>query len=672
LQFERQVAAAAQHLPYRRDIDGMRGIAVMIVVLFHAFPSFIAGGFVGVDVFFVISGYLISKILITSLEQNTFSYADFYSRRIRRIFPALILVLAASLSFGWFALFPDELKLLGKHVVGGAGFVSNILLWFEVGYFDTAAETKPLLHLWSLGIEEQFYIFWPILLVLAFRFRASVLQLTLVLLAVSLLVNVAGVHRLPSATFYSIASRAWEMLFGALLAYLSLQKVSVFFGGVRRHLGGDVGVETQPLFDSASPSSRNLLSFLGLAFIVTACALVRGGKSFPGWWALLPTLGAVFLIAAGPGAWVNRVILSNRLVVWVGLISYPLYLWHWPLLSFAQIVESGVPALEIRIAAVLAAVLLAWLTYKLIETPIRRQGQGRSSVVVVLALLMVAVAGTGGWMYRNEGLPTRASIVENANLQKALVLVEDRDNAAACKKRYGFDTLWEYCLLAEVDKAPTVALIGDSHAYHVVAGLTKYYSERGENLLYLGTRIPFWGVKPGVNDQYQEATQQMLELALTTESVKTVIMSTILKLRDDTEEGKALVEQFRTTLRKYVDAGKQVIYFYDVPTLDFDPRACIKRAGIASSTTNRDCTMAAADFRKAVQDHNEIVATVLKEFPAITTFSPASYLCNETRCHGMVDQKLMYRDTNHLTYDGDLYIGEKFAKEQAGKTLAQN
>lgn len=644
----------------------MRGIAVLIVVIFHAFPSFLAGGFVGVDIFFVISGFLISKILITSYEKKTFRYADFYSRRIKRIFPALVVVLAASLTFGWFALFPDEYKLLGKHIVGGAGFVSNILLWFEVGYFDTAAETKPLLHLWSLGIEEQFYIFWPILLGIAFRFRANVLQLTFILLTLSLLVNVAGVHKLPSATFYSIASRAWELLIGASLAYLSMQRMSIYFGGVRRQVPGG-GSDTAPLFDSSSPAGRNLMSVVGLGFIILACVLVRGGKSFPGWWALLPTLGAALLIAAGPAAWVNRVILSSRLFVWIGLISYPLYLWHWPLLSFAQIVESGTPAIGIRAAAVGAAVLLAWLTYKLLETPIRRQAKGSPATVVVLSVLMVAVAGVGGWVYKKEGLPLRASIVENANLQKALITVEDRDNAAACKARYGFDTLWEYCLLAQVDKAPTVALIGDSHAYHVVAGFMKYYGERGENLLYLGTRIPFWGVTPGVNDRYQEATPQMLELALKTESIKTVVISTIVKLNNDTEEGKLLVEQFRATLRKYVDAGKQVIYFYDVPTLDFDPRACIKRAGIASSTTNRDCSMAAADYRKAVAANDQIVASVLKGFPTITTFAPATYLCDESRCRGMIDKKLMYRDTNHLSYEGDLYIGEKFAQEQKAK-----
>jgi len=645
---EPRAILAAQHLSYRADIDGMRGIAVLIVVLFHAFPSLVAGGFVGVDMFFVISGYLISTILMTEFANRSFSYANFYARRARRIFPALILVLSASLAFGWIALFPDELKLLGKHILGGATFLSNIFLWFEVGYFDTAAETKPLLHLWSLGIEEQFYIFWPILLALAFKYRMRMVWWTLALLLVSFGINIGGIEKFPSATFYSLASRAWELLIGAMLAHLALQ-------------------DNPRLSGAHGATRRNTLSCIGLGFILLACVLVRGGTGFPGWWALLPSLGAACLIAAGPQAWINRVVLSNRALVWVGLISYPLYLWHWPLLSFAHIVESGTPALKIRVAAVLGAVLLAWLTYALIEQPIRRRGPRHPAVAIVLAVLVVALGGVGGWVYQQDGLPSRKSIVNNANLQKALVVVEDRDNAAACKKRYGFDAVWDYCLMGNADRPPTIGMIGDSHAYHVSAGLLKYYGEQGDNLVYFGTRIPYIGVKPGINDQYQEATAKMLELTLSTASIRKVIISTIAKHGDDTAEGRLLTEQLRATLRALLDAGKEVIYFYDVPMLDFEPRACIRRAGIASSTTNRDCTMDVATYDRAVKEHNRIVGAVLKEFPAVSTFAPAKYLCDDRHCKGMIDGKLMYRDTHHLTYDGDLYIGEKFAEEQRAR-----
>jgi len=206
---------APPHPAYRPDIDGLRALAVLAVVLFHAFPSLLPGGFIGVDIFFIISGFLIGSIIMGEMEQQRFSFARFYGRRVKRIFPALALVMASCLVAGWFVLFADEFKMLGRHLVAGAGFISNLLLWSEVGYFDTAADTKPLLHLWSLGIEEQFYIFWPILLMLAQRWRQRAWLWALVLGGLSFLLNVALVQRYPSATFYSPASRVWELLMAA-------------------------------------------------------------------------------------------------------------------------------------------------------------------------------------------------------------------------------------------------------------------------------------------------------------------------------------------------------------------------------------------------------------------------------------------------------------------------
>ncbi|WP_426192751.1 acyltransferase family protein [Massilia sp. DWR3-1-1] len=660
------VSPAPSHLTYRADIDGLRAIAVGFVVLFHAFPAAIKGGFVGVDIFFVISGFLISKILIGGLQRGSFAFRDFYARRIRRIFPALIVVMGSSLAFGYVAMFPDEFMLLAKHVMGGAGFIANLMLWYEVGYFDVAAETKPLLHLWSLGIEEQFYLVWPILLALVFRFKSGVVQLILLCLLVSLLVNVAGVHRFPSATFYSIASRAWELLFGALLACLSLRQFALRFGHWQYASADHGATVSGALFDSASASGRALMSAAGLLCIVIACAVVRSDQAFPGWWALLPVLGAALLIAAGPTAWVNRHILGNRVMVWLGMISYPLYLWHWPLLSFARIIESGMPSWQIRLGAVVAAVLLAWLTYRLVELPLRRRG--RKGATILLVSLMLVVAGVAGLIYRAQGLPERASVVATAAQQKALLTVEDRASATACKLRYGFATLWEYCLLAKPDAAPTVAMVGDSHAYHLSAGFTKYYTAQGENLWFLGTRIPFWGGADGPgSDKYQQATRQMLDLALNTPTVHKVILSTIQKFSADTPDGTLLIAQFRETLRRYVAAGKHVIYIYDVPNLDFEPRSCIKRGAIPSSTTRTDCSMARATFDDATRAHNAIVQSVLKQFPTVEVFSTAPYLCDASRCHGMIDGKLMYRDVNHLTYDGDLLLGSKFAAEQAAR-----
>ena len=635
----------SHHPKYRPDIDGLRAIAVLAVVVFHAFPALVPGGFIGVDIFFVISGFLITSILARELEYGRFTFAGFYARRIRRIFPALLLVMVACLAFAWFALFPDELKQLGLHLAGGAGFVSNLVLWQEVGYFDRAADTKPLLHLWSLAIEEQFYIVWPVLLLLASKLRLNLLLVSAALALLSFAVNVAGVAAFPSATFYSPASRAWELLLGAVLA-CSL------------HSAQPVAVFTR----AAAAVSPNVRSAAGALLLAIGLAVITRERQFPGWYALLPTAGAVLMIGAGPKAWFNRVVLSNRLLVWFGLISYPLYLWHWPLLSFAHIVESGTPAPQLRAGLVALAIVLAWLTWRLVERPLRF-GQARHNVAI-LAGLMAALAAGGAYIWSSAGMPQRAAIVDNARHQKSLVLVEDVQNAAACKKRYGFDSLYKYCLLARPGQDPTVVLLGDSHAYHVVAGLTKYYNSQGENLLYLGTRHPYWGLDPG-NEPYQQATQGMLEQALGTASIRTVVFSTHLRLDDSTPAARVIHAAARDTIRRFVEAGKQVILMEDVPILSFDPRACIKRAGIVSSATRSPCALPRTEVDRQTPGNDALVAGMLREFPSVELFRTRDLMCDDKLCWAMKDGELLYRDKDHLSYEGDLYIGKKFAEWQA-------
>jgi len=567
---------------------------------------------------------------------------------VKRIFPALILVMAACLAFGWLALFPDEYKQLGKHVVGGAGFAANFFYWAQVGYFDTAAETKPLLHLWSLGIEEQFYIVWPVVLLLVWKWKprlSAVLATAGLLALVSFGLNVGTIASNATAAFYNPGSRAWELLLGAVLACLHARS-----GGAPQLPGRSV-IPALP---------ANLLAWSGVLLLGAGLALITRKAQFPGWWALLPALGAVCLIGAGPQAWFNRVVLSHRVMVWVGLISYPLYLWHWPLLSFAQIIESREPAPLLRAGAVLLAVLLAWLTYRVIERPLRSSARAGRAKVTALCALMLACAGAGAYIQAKDGLPARKPVEDNLANQKALILVEDTANAAACKARYGFDSLYEYCLMAAVDKDPTVALVGDSHAYHVVAGLTRYYSGIGENLLMLGTRAPFWGMDPK-GEPYQEATQQMLELALDTPSIRTVIFSTAQRFGDLPKE-KIMAAAAREGFRRYLAAGKRVIVMNDVPLLDFDPRSCIKRAGVASSATRVPCAIERAAWERQMALHREVVRELASEFPQIAWFDAAGALCDDDSCHAMIDGRLMYRDTHHLSYDGDLRVGRYFSE----------
>ena len=458
------------HPKYRADIDGLRAIAVLSVIGFHAFPDWVKGGFVGVDVFFVISGFLISSIIFNNLDKGTFSFTEFYARRIKRIFPALILVMAACYTLGWFQLLADEYKQLGKHIAAGAGFVSNFVFWQEAGYFDNA-ETKLMLHLWSLGVEEQFYIVWPPLLYFAWKMRFNLLSIVVAIAVISFALNIGEVHGDAVAAFYSPVTRFWELLIGSLLAYTTLHKATPLAG---------IGATLRKVIYGAADENRevtirNTQSTLGVVFIGIAVLLVSRDREFPGWWALLPTLGACLIISAGPQAWLNRIVLSHRIVVWFGLISYPLYLWHWPLLSFPKIIEADTPSSEMRIAAILMAIALAWLTYKLVEKPIRFGAHSRASVTV-LCLLMLVTGSVGYAAYERDGygsrLPkiigaaTKFNVTDEWRLHKCFL--EDEDS----NPRFIDDCL-------DRDKRPLIFLWGDSYAAALYPGLKALKETRG-------------------------------------------------------------------------------------------------------------------------------------------------------------------------------------------------
>jgi peptidoglycan/LPS O-acetylase OafA/YrhL len=418
------------HPKYRADIDGLRAVAVLSVVVFHVFPGRLRGGFAGVDVFFVISGFLISTIIFENLDRATFSFAEFYARRIRRIFPALLVVLIASYAFGWWVLLGDEYKQLGKHIAAGAGFVSNIAFWQEAGYFDNAAGTKPLLHLWSLGVEEQFYIAWPLLLWIAWKRRLGFITITAAIVVVSFYLNVKGVRHDPAAAFYLPHTRFWELLSGSALAWVVLNK-------------GGVPLDTKFL--------ANVRSLAGLGLLAYGFWRINTAVAYPGKWATLPVVGTVLLLSARR-AWINRVVLSSRLAVWFGAISYPLYLWHWPLLSFARIVEGGVPSRNIRVACVALAIGLAWLTYRFVETHLRFGGQGTIKVTA-LASLMVVVGGVGYGTFLRDGLPGRLPSFTLTNPDYP------------CPDGH-LDN--DVCKIGNRESARTIVAYGDSHLAHLM------------------------------------------------------------------------------------------------------------------------------------------------------------------------------------------------------------
>jgi peptidoglycan/LPS O-acetylase OafA/YrhL len=370
---------------YRTDIDGLRAVSILLVVGYHAVPWLVPGGFIGVDIFFVISGFLITRIILTQLKAGTFSSMEFYARRIRRIFPALIVVLAVTYLIGWFFLLPDGFSLLGKGTAAGVAFVSNLFQLTQLGYFAPDATENPLLHLWSLGIEEQFYIVWPLLLWVLSGSKRRWFWIAAIA-AASFGLSMMIFFGYKEWAFYSPLSRAWELLAGGMVA--------------SRYVD-------HPEYEQERFTQRdNLLATIGIAAIAGAAIALNQSSLFPGIWALLPVLGAVLIIVS-PNSLVNRILLSNRPMVLIGLISYPLYLWHWPLLSYLSIARHGVPNfLEIWIA-VIAAVVLAWLTFRFVEIPLRRNrnavpGLSFGLATIGVAGIVTAIASGFGFRFPPE------------------------------------------------------------------------------------------------------------------------------------------------------------------------------------------------------------------------------------------------------------------------------
>jgi peptidoglycan/LPS O-acetylase OafA/YrhL len=429
-------------ISYQAHVDGLRAVAVLSVIAFHAFPNRVTGGFVGVDIFFVISGFLISGIILNGLRKGSFTFADFYTRRIRRIFPALGVVLAAVLVLGYLLLFPSEFRNLGKHALGGALFVANITLWQDSGYFDTAAELKPLLHLWSLGVEEQFYLLWPLFLFVCYKRRWNLLWITALICLASFAFNVWASGSKPIANFFLLPGRFWELMAGSMLAQ------------IRSAEGASAGPAPP-----GTAVAREGAAVAGLALIAFAVFWIDRNTVFPGWAALAPVSGTCLLVAAGPQAWINRRLLARPVVVFVGLISYPLYLWHWPLLSYGRITAPGGHGVATSTALILVGTsfLLAWATYQWVEKPIRFGYRKLGKVVPALCVSMGAIALIGATAF-GDLLRTRLS---NPSIDMIEEAIGDWNYPTADSN---FRRAGDFRLLREKGARGKSALfIGDSH-----------------------------------------------------------------------------------------------------------------------------------------------------------------------------------------------------------------
>ena len=598
--------------------------------------------------FFVISGFLISGIILKALSRDTFSFIDFYARRIRRIFPALTLVLLATWALGWLKLLPDEFTSLTKHIAAGSVYASNLLLYKEAGYFDPSAELKPLLHLWSLGVEEQFYIVWPLLLFVTYRWRRVQLPAMIGLACASFAFNLATVRTHPEMAFYMPHARLWELALGGILAHLQLTSPRL-----------------PPPAARGATSARygNLAAVTGLALLCVSFVALRSQQLFPGWFALAPVLGTLLLIAAGERAWINQHLLSLRPVVFIGLISYPLYLWHWPLLSITHIVESGHLYRSAVICAVAAAFLLAVLTYRYLEIPIRRlQSLPRTALALFVCMGIVGAFGYVAFRYREEPLSARYGV----------------DSFVAARAEHAFDGSHlrrADGLRIQPGVPRTVLFLGDSNVeqyYPRVDELLTRDPQHSNTVVFAtdGGCPPL----PGVSEAHHAYCNGLIERAISyadSPAVDTIIIGAAWQsyfydpdpryryrfsdqhfhgdLTPESESARRALQSFEAMVRAFVAHHKRVFIVLQIPVgPELDPRRMIKRGMTTIGFKIQPRPVRSSVARAAVARINSKLMAIARRDGAMI-IDPLETLCGPVTC-ATLDKEghPMYRDAGHL------------------------
>jgi len=652
-------------LTFRPDIDGLRAVAVGLVVAYHAFPKFRTAGFIGVDVFFVISGYLITQIILTGLQSGTFSLGAFYQRRVRRIVPALLVVLGACCLFGWLTLLPGELLWLGRSISWCTAFLANVFFArIGSGYFDSSTGLTPLLHLWSLGVEEQFYFAWPVLLMVAVQ-RDVTMRVLLAVTATSLAISIWGIWHAPIQYFYLPASRAWELAVGGILA--------AWRPGMPRSAAADRSSSR-----SLPACAAQAGSLAGTALIAAVVVFFDADKAAPAIASVISTAGAALLIWAGPLAVVNRQFLSSQPMIFVGRISYPLYLWHWPLFSFAQIILGHALPPALALAAIAIAFAAAYATYRWVETPIRYGRPGRKTVpglLVGLAIFALAGAAAGA-----RWIPGRLS-------GPAFTAWEDAVNdwqypgASNSGGRRGLLTL-----TASGHRDRKALFIGDSHMEQYWPRVTRVidtHADAARSAIF--ATYPGCPPLPGINRVprgpncsgfFDYAMERAFRPDVDTvvfgafwekyllgeysvehseEQVYRVKDHTRAPLRLDSPGTQIVFEQFQNTVARLVSSGRRVIIVLSNPTSPlFDPGSMLPSQLRLSLHIPRSLALAggrridAGPFESFVAPLTDRLRDIAAQTGA-NAVDPRFTLCDGMLCPASgADGMPLYKDSNHL------------------------
>lgn len=662
-------------MQYRRDIDGLRAVAVIPVIFFHAGFGFASGGFVGVDVFFVISGYLITTIIQREVDENRFSFVEFYERRARRILPALFFMLMVVTPFCWLWMLPGELEGYSRSLAATISFAANFHFWLSSDYFGRATELMPLLHTWSLAVEEQFYIFFPILLLVLRRISARQLFAVLFCISlVSLMVAEWASRAHPSAAFYLLPTRAWELGFGAMAA------IAV------------------PLWQTQKLPGAGIIASTGLAMIITSMVFFNALTPFPGVFALLPALGTTLIICFSHGRSLSYRLLSPAPVVFVGLISYSAYLWHQPLFALARVRLFGDVSDLIYLLLIGVTLIMAWLSWRLVERPFRKRQQiGRAQIFSATAAVSVILVGFGAFGAMNKGLPER--LPDQA--KQLVASIEDRaERRVEC---FGGNNQLidpaEACILNQT-QPQEIALWGDSHAFELSQELGSAMNEQNRAVRILAHSLcpPIVGIDQSARfdgcTKFNEAVRTYL---LANDDIKTVVMLARwslyfegtrfdngkgghefgsdayvlpvgMSLRDLGAEDRvsAVGELLRVTVRDLLAAGKQVVLVDSVPEMGWNVPEHLAREMFYGVDRDRPLTTSYARFKsRNAAAERQIAPLRQNSSDALLFVRTEDIFCDKAQdyCAAELNGVPLYFDDDHLSSLGNKKLATKIVTQ---------
>ena len=638
-------------MEYRREIDGLRAVAVLPVILFHAGFKAFEGGFIGVDVFFVISGYLITTIILADMNKGKFSIITFYERRARRILPVLFFLMLCCLPFAWLWLLPNHLKDFCQSLTAVSAFSSNVLFWKESGYFGIEAELKPLLHTWSLSVEEQYYVLFPLFLMALWKLRKRWIFGSLIVVAiVSLGVAQWGAYNNPSATFFLLPTRGWELAIGALIAFYFLYK------------------KEQAAFISSHKVTSEVLGSLGLALIFYSVFAFSKSTPFPSLYALVPTIGTALIIIFSTAKTIVGRLLSTKLMVGIGLISYSTYLWHQPLFVFARHRSLAEPSVAFLLILSALSIVLAYFSWRFVEMPFRdKKAINRKKIFGFAVVGSIAFAAIGIAGHINNGYDKRIndSGIPLADISKKIVtnygLSDD------CEDKF---TLSPDCRTSD---EPEILIWGDSYAMHLIPGIMA--SNPSAKIIQMTKSVcgPFFDVAP-VSAKYPvswakeclEFNESVHDWLKTNKTVKYVVLSSNFgkyfgdyqllindKLYDGSKE--LATEHFIATLDELKNMGIIPIVFSPPPQNAENIGECLVKAQFYGDDLNV-CNFSRDSVTKNSNEVLKFFTTISKSYKVV---SIDKVICETGLCKASFDETFIYRDDGHLSRSGSALLGQK-------------